>query len=91
MAKSVSLENRDKFIQLGISIATLRKIRGLTQADLAALVGVSRDTIQRIETPGVLRSFSFETFLKIAYALDVEPAELLRASVFSDGVLRGKA
>lgn len=87
MAKSVSFENRDKFIQLGIAISTLRRIRGMTQGDLAMKVGVSRDTIQGIENPNILRSFSAETFLKIAYALDVEPAALVKASVFFDNVL----
>ena len=65
MAKSVSFENRDKFIQLGIAISALRRIKGLTQDDLASRVGVSRDTIRSIESPNVIRAFSFETFLKI--------------------------
>ena len=88
MAKSVSFENRDKFIQLGIAISALRRIRGLTQDDLASRVGVSRDTIRSIESPSVIRAFSFETFLKISYVLDIEPAMLISASVFDSGVIR---
>ncbi|MBE6533174.1 MAG: helix-turn-helix transcriptional regulator [Ruminococcaceae bacterium] len=88
MAKNVSFENMDKLVQLGIAISTLRRIRGLTQADLAEKVGISRDTVRAIESSSVIRSFSFETFLKIAYVLDIKPEALIKASVFDDGVIR---
>lgn len=35
MSKDVSFKNRDRFIQLGIAIAALRKMRGLSQEKLA--------------------------------------------------------
>lgn len=87
MAKRVSAENRDKIVRLGLAIATVRKVRGMTQAQLAEWVGVSRDTVQGIESPSVLRSFSFETFLKIAYVLEVDPCALLRGDIFSGDIL----
>ena len=31
MSKEVSFKNRDRFVQLGIAIAALRKMRGLSQ------------------------------------------------------------
>ena len=88
MAKRVSAENRDKIVRLGLAIATVRKVRGMTQAQLAERVGVSRDTVQSIENPSVLRSFSFETFLKIAYVLEIDPCVLLRGDIFSGDMLR---
>ena len=88
MAKSVSFENMDRLIQLGIAISTLRRIRGLTQAELAKRVGISRDTVRAIESPSVVRSFSFETFLKIAYVLDIAPEALIKTSVFDNDVIR---
>lgn len=90
MSKNVSFENRDKFIQLGIAISTLRRFRGITQQDLARKIGVSRSTLQDIENPNVIRSFSADTFLKITYALDVKADVLLNASVFPDKILNNK-
>lgn len=33
MSKNVSFRNRDRLIQLGIAIATLRKVRGMSQEE----------------------------------------------------------
>ena len=33
--EGVSFKNRDRFIQLGIAISTLRKLRGMSQDQLA--------------------------------------------------------
>ena len=35
MSKEVEFKNRDRFIQLGIAIAALRKMRGMSQEKLA--------------------------------------------------------
>lgn len=35
MSKEVSFKNHDRFIQLGIAISTLRRMRGLSQDKLA--------------------------------------------------------
>ena len=35
MRKEASFNNRDRFIQLGATIATLRKVRGMSQEKLA--------------------------------------------------------
>ena len=45
MSKEVSFKNRDRFVQLGIAIAALRKMRGLSQEKLAERAGVSRSLI----------------------------------------------
>ena len=45
MSKEVSFKNRDRFVQLGIAIAALRKMRGLSQEKLAEKAGVSRSLI----------------------------------------------
>ncbi len=86
MIKNVELQNRDRFIQLGIAISTLRKMRGLSQEKLAALSNVSRSHISAIEAPGIVRPFSLEVLFNIANALDIDPADLIRASVFPDGL-----
>ena len=49
MSKEVSFKNRDRFVQLGIAIAALRKMRGLSQEKLAERAGVSRSLIRSAE------------------------------------------
>ena len=43
MAKEeISFKNRDRFIQLGIAISSLRKLRGMSQEQLAERANISR-------------------------------------------------
>lgn len=84
MSKQSEFKNRDRFVQLGIVIAALRKMRGLSQEQLAERANMSRSFLSAIEAPGIVRPFSLEVFYNIADALEVEPAELLKASMFSD-------
>ena len=58
MRKSVSFKNRDRLVQLGITIATVRRMRGLSQEKLAEKANVSRSLISTIEAPGLAHSFS---------------------------------
>ena len=82
MSKEVEFKNRDRFIQLGIAIAALRKMRGMSQEKLAELSNVSRSHISAIEAPGIVRPFSLEVFYNIADALDIDPADLINASKY---------
>ncbi len=88
MRKEVAFKNRDKFIQLGIAIASLRKLRGMSQEQLAEKAGVSRSLLSIIEAPNTANSFSMEAFFDIAEALDISPADLLNASLFPDNVIK---
>ena len=85
--ESVSFKNRDRFIQLGIAIASIRKLRGLSQEQLAEKAGISRSHLSAIEAPGIVRAFSLEVFYNIADALGLSPSKLLDAAVFSDDVM----
>jgi len=87
MSKEVSFKNRDRFIQLGIAISTLRKIRGLSQEQLAEKAGISRSLISAIEAPGIAKGFSLEVFFDLADALDVAPEDLITASSFPDKII----
>lgn len=90
MGKEVSFKNRDRLIQLGISISTLRRIRGLSQEQLAEKANISRSLLSLIEAPNAAKGFSLEAFFDIADALDIEPTDLINASLFSDGILNKK-
>ena len=80
------LKNRDRYVHLGIAIAALRKMRGMSQEQLAEKADVSRSHISSIEAPGIARPFSLEVFFNIADALDIDPADLISASVFPDRI-----
>lgn len=60
----------------------------MSQEQLAEKAGVSRSHLSAIEAPRIVRPFSLEVFFNIADALDVDPADLIKASVFPDKILR---
>jgi len=84
------LRNRDRYIHLGIAIAALRKMRGMSQEQLAEKAEVSRSHISSIEAPGIARPFSLEVFFNIADALEIDPSDLISASVFPDRIFTKK-
>ncbi len=90
MSKDVSFKNRDRFIQLGIAVSTLRRIKGMSQEKLAEKAGISRSLLSSIEAPNVAKAFSLEVFYDIADALEIEPADLITASVFPDRIIKKK-
>lgn len=90
MDKNVAFKNRDRLIQLGIAISTIRKMRGLSQEKLAEKANISRSLISAIEAPGLVKSFSLEVLFSIADALDVDPADLITASVLPDKIIKNK-
>ena len=85
--EDISFKNRDRFIQLGIAIAALRKMRGMSQEQLAERANISRSHLSAIEAPGMVRAFSMDIFFNIADALEVDPADLINASLFPDRIL----
>ena len=90
MGKEVDYKNRDRFIQLGIAISTLRRIRGLSQEKLSEKANISRSLLSNIEAPNMAYNFSVEVLYNIADALDVAPEQLIKASVFPDEIINNK-
>ena len=58
------------FTQVAEQVATQRKARGLSQAELAELTGTTQSAIARLEGGG--RPPRIDTLLRIAEALDCE-------------------
>lgn len=87
MGKEVDYKNRDRFIQLGIAISTLRRIRGLSQEKLAEKAGVSRSLLSNIEAPNMAYGFSLNVLYNIADALEIAPEQLISAAVFPDQII----
>lgn len=81
MKTEADSKNRDRFIELGIVIAALRKKQGLSQDALAAKAEISRSTLSAIEAANMVRMFSVDTLYKIADALGVKAGDLLNSSL----------
>ena len=90
MGKEVSFKNRDRLIQLGIAISALRKLKGMSQEKLAEKARISRSLVSAIEAPGLAKAFSIEVLFDIADALEIDPADLINASLFPDQITQKK-
>jgi transcriptional regulator with XRE-family HTH domain len=81
LSKEVAFKNRDRFIELGLTIAALRKMQGMSQEQLAEKANISRSHLSSIEAPNIVRPFSLEVLYNIADALSINPADLLNATL----------
>lgn len=65
-----------EFRLLGLTIAYYRKLRGLTQAELAEATNLSRTHISNIEAPNGKTSISLNKLFDIADVLEVPVKDL---------------
>ncbi len=70
---------------LGLTIAYYRRAKGMTQAELAEAVHISRTHMSNIEAPNTKTSISLNLLFDIAEALDIPVKELFD---FRDAVCR---
>ena len=68
----------DKYRQIGLKIAYYRKLRGLTQEQLAEKLELSAAFIGHVEAPNVNKAVSLDTLFDVAAALDVPPYKFLQ-------------
>ena len=90
MSKYASIKNRDRFVNLGIAVATVRRMRGMSQEELSEKSGISRSCISALEAPNYVRAISLEVLFNIADALGVNPADLLYLAESPDKILNTK-
>ena len=64
-------KRQNQYRQLGLTIAYDRKLKGLTQMQLAEDVNLSRTHISNLEAPNMPTSISLDKLFDIAQALDV--------------------
>jgi len=69
-------KRQEQHKMIGMNIQYYRKLKGLTQLQLAEAVSISRTHISNVEAVNVKTSISLDTLLDIADALDI-PAEFL--------------
>lgn len=67
-------EYKGRYRTLGLNIAYYRKMRGLTQEQLAEKAGIERSRVSKTEIAWI--GISLDMVYKIADALDVEPYKL---------------
>lgn len=80
MTREVKFKNRDRFLELGLTIAAIRKMQGMSQEKLAEKAHISRSHLSSIEAPNIIRPFSLEVLYNIADALHVNAGDLLNTS-----------
>ena len=67
----------DKYRMIGLKISYYRKLRGLTQEELAEKIDKNLAFIGAVEAPNVNRTVSLDTLFDIAEALNVAPHRFL--------------
>ena len=67
----------EKYRQIGLKIAYYRKLRGLTQEELAEQVGLTPAFIGHLEAPNIPKALSLVTLFDIAAVLEVSPHKFL--------------
>lgn len=67
----------EKYRQIGLKIAYYRKLRGLTQEELAEQVGLTPAFIGHLEAPNIPKALSLDTLFDIAAILEVPPHKFL--------------
>lgn len=72
----MKLVHAEKYRRLGLRIAYYRKIKGLTQEQLAEALSLSAGHIAQVEAPNMDKAVSLDTLFDIADILEVPPYKL---------------
>ena len=67
----------EKYRQIGLKIAYYRKLRGLTQEELAERVGLTPAFIGHLEAPNIPKALSLDALFDIAGVLEIPPQRFL--------------
>lgn len=70
-------EFRNYYKMIGLKVSYYRKIKGLTQEQLAERMGVGTSFIGQIEAVNIVKAISLDTLFRISKALDVPPHKFL--------------
>ncbi len=73
----MKFDNRDNYIKLGLKISYYRKLKGLTQEQLAERLDMSTAFIGKIEAPNIVKAVSLDTLFEIARILRIPAYKLL--------------
>lgn len=70
-----------KYRAMGLKISYYRKLRDMTQEQLAEKIGKDVSFIGAVEAPNVMRTASLDTLFDIADALNVPPSRFLEDDI----------
>ena len=70
-------KHAQEYKMIGLNIAYYRKLKGITQMQLAEAINISRTHMSNIEAPNMPTSISLETLLDIADELEIPASNLL--------------
>ncbi|WP_317855158.1 helix-turn-helix transcriptional regulator [Chakrabartyella piscis] len=73
----MKFEHADRYIKLGLKISYYRKLRGLTQEQLAEQIDKTLSFLGQAEAPNIVTAISLDTLFDIADVLDVPPYKFL--------------
>lgn len=71
------IEYKKDYIKIGLKVAYYRKLRSLTQEQLAEIMQCDITFIGNIEAPNVCKAISLDTLFRLATALDIPAYRLL--------------
>lgn len=71
------MEHKDKYRRLGFKIAYYRKLKGMTQEQLADALDMNTGYIGQVEAPNMNKAISLDTLFDIAVILEIPPYKLL--------------
>lgn len=73
----MKLQHLDKYKRLGLKISYYRKVKGMTQEQLAEELGKSLSFIGAVEAPNIDRTISLDTLFDISNVLEIPASKLL--------------
>ena len=73
-------KHSEKYIRIGLNISLQRKLKKMTQIELAEKVGISRTHMSNIEAPNMVTPVSLEVIFEICDVLDISPEVLFKIS-----------
>lgn len=71
-------KNNDIYLLVARNIKKNRRLKGMTQKELANLSGYSYAYIRRLEGPKCIKNFSIQTVYELANAMDIDIKELFK-------------
>ena len=78
MIRDNKYKHKDKYIRIGLNIALNRKLKDMTQGELAEAIGISRTHMSNIEAPNKITPVSLEVIFDIAEVLQIQPEVLFK-------------
>lgn len=73
-------KHSEKYIRIGLNISLQRKLKKMTQFELAEKIGISRTHMSNIEAPNMVTPVSLEVIFDICDVLDISPEILFKIS-----------